>query len=87
MNDWGLGLLLGELRLVDLPCKKVLTIHNNSYQGNMWIPAIRNWSAMEFCFNKDSRKRFIDPRKIRKVREVSKKKSGTGHLTLSAHID
>ncbi len=29
----------------------------------MWIPAKRNWSAMVFCFNKESRKSFIDPRK------------------------
>lgn len=63
VNDWGLGFLLGKLKLENVDVKKILTIHNNSYQGNMWIPAIRNWSAMEFIYNKDSRKDYTDPRK------------------------
>lgn len=63
VNDWGLGFLLGKLKLEGFKAKRILTIHNNSYQGNMWIPAVRNWSAMEFCYNKISRKEFADPRK------------------------
>lgn len=63
VNDWGLGFLLGKLKLDKVTCKRILTIHNNSYQGNMWIPAVRNWSAMEFMYDRDLRKDFKDPRR------------------------
>ncbi|QEN03489.1 glycogen synthase [Thiospirochaeta perfilievii] len=62
VNDWGLGFLLGKLKYDNNSALRLLTIHNNSYQGNMWIPAIRNWSVMEYLYNKDSRKVFKDPR-------------------------
>ena len=61
-NDWGLGFLLGELKRVNNPAKRLFTIHNNSYQGNMWIPAIRNWSVMSFMSTKEGRASFVDPR-------------------------
>lgn len=61
-NDWGLGFLMAKLKYNNNPAKRLLTIHNNSYQGNMWIPAIRNWSVMEFMSIKDIKKNFKDPR-------------------------
>lgn len=63
VNDWGLGFLLGQLKLEDNPASRLLTIHNNSYQGNMWIPAIRNWSVMELMQDKETGKAFKDPRR------------------------
>lgn len=62
-NDWGLGFLLGKLKYDNNPAGRLLSIHNNSYQGNMWIPAIRNWSITEFLSIKCVKKDFIDPRK------------------------
>ncbi|MGL1894556.1 MAG: glycogen synthase [Spirochaetaceae bacterium] len=63
VNDWGLGFLLGQLKLDNNSAKRLITIHNNSYQGNMWIPAIRNWSVMSYLHSKEMRKDFKDPRK------------------------
>lgn len=62
-NDWGLGFLLGKLKHEKSTIPRVLTIHNNSYQGNMWIPAIRNWSIADFLSDRCVKKDFIDPRK------------------------
>jgi len=62
VNDWGLGFLLGELRVNNIKVKKLLTIHNNSYQGNMWIPAIRHWAAIDLLKNREIKKDFKDPR-------------------------
>lgn len=63
VNDWGLGFLLGLLKSKGNKARRILTIHNNSYQGNMWIPAIRNWSAMDFMYSKESRRDFTDLRR------------------------
>lgn len=62
-NDWGLGFLMAKLKMDNNPSKRVFSIHNNAYQGNMWIPAIKDWSVMEFFDRKEIKKSFIDPRK------------------------
>ena len=62
VNDWGLGFLLGKLKFDNDNTPTLLTIHNNSYQGNMWIPAIRNWSVMEYLYSDKTKNEFKDPR-------------------------
>lgn len=63
INDWPLSFLFARMELLGMKEKRVLTIHNNGYQGNIWIPAVRQWTVMEFCFNKRMREAFEDPRK------------------------
>ena len=62
-NDWGTGFLMAHLKLINNSSKRVFSIHNNAYQGNMWIPAIRNWSIMDYLENKTFKNDFMDPRK------------------------
>jgi starch synthase len=42
-NDWMAGYLFGMMEQQRMPQKRVLTVHNMSYQGNMWIPHIKGW--------------------------------------------
>jgi len=43
INDWVLGYLFGRMVQEDLPPKRVLTVHNIGYQGNIWKDRIRGW--------------------------------------------
>lgn len=43
INDWVLGYLFGRMAMEKMPQKRVLTVHNIGYQGNMGIPSISGW--------------------------------------------
>ena len=43
INDWALGYLFGRMHQEALPPKRVLTIHNIGYQGNIWKAMIHGW--------------------------------------------
>jgi starch synthase len=43
INDWTLGYLFGRMFVEKMPQKRVLTIHNIGYQGNIGKAAIQGW--------------------------------------------
>ncbi len=43
VNDWPFGYLFGRMAIEGFPQKRVLTVHNIGYQGNIWVPDIRGW--------------------------------------------
>ena len=43
INDWALGYLFGRMHQEALPPKRVLTVHNIGYQGNIWKAMIHGW--------------------------------------------
>lgn len=62
INDWVLGYLFGWMQLKGLPQKRVLTIHNVAYQGNIGKNEIHGWDMEEFLQHAETRDAFTDPR-------------------------
>jgi starch synthase len=61
INDWVLGYLFGWMKIEERPEKRVLTIHNVGYQGNVYKPGIAGWPIEEFVASDVTREVFTDP--------------------------
>jgi starch synthase len=64
VNDWQFGYLLGLMKMDNVNAKRVTTIHNLNYQGNIWRPmADKISSVMKTLMNYPSTSGlFQDPR-------------------------
>lgn len=62
INDWLLGYLFGRMVMEDLPPRRVLTIHNIGYQGNMWQGYIHYWHMQKILEHRIVGPLFVDPR-------------------------
>jgi len=62
INDWLLGYLFGLLEMHGLPQRRVLTIHNIGYQGNIGHETISGWDIGKITEHKKVGKLFEDPR-------------------------
>lgn len=62
INDWVLGYLFGWMELEGFVQKRVLTIHNIGYQGNIWRPLVLGWDISGFLRRKETAEAFTDPR-------------------------
>ena len=54
------GFLFGLMELAGKKQKKVLTVHNISYQGNLWCDHIKGWD-IEKIFRSKLKSLFMDP--------------------------
>ncbi|MCG2812511.1 MAG: glycogen synthase [Candidatus Aminicenantes bacterium] len=63
VNDWVLGYLFGRMAMEKLPQRRVLTIHNIGYQGNIGIETIKGWHIEKILADKRVGPLFLDPRK------------------------
>ncbi|MDD5086217.1 MAG: glycogen/starch synthase [Candidatus Nanoarchaeia archaeon] len=61
INDWVLGYLPGFMELEGMNQKKVLTVHNTGYQGNIWKDAVRGWNIKKIMHNERLNNLFTDP--------------------------
>lgn len=62
VNDWVLGYLLGRMAMTGMPQKKVLTIHNIGYQGNLGSDLITGWQIEALAKESALGTLFADPR-------------------------
>jgi|SRR5882724_457034 len=62
INDWLLGYLFGWMEMERLPQRRVLSIHNIGYQGNIWKPLIGGWDINPFLRHDATAGVFTDPR-------------------------
>ena len=62
INDWPLGYLFGYMALRQLKARRVLTIHNVGYQGNLWRADIDGWNIERLADDPDIGPLFDDPR-------------------------
>ncbi len=62
INDWALCFLFGRMAMLNFPQKRVLTIHNIGYQGNIWRDNIVNWKIEQILNDPIIGNNFIDPR-------------------------
>jgi starch synthase len=62
INDWPLGFLFGRMVVEEIPSKRILTIHNVGYQGNIGKKVIENWDIVKILTNKKTGNFFTDPR-------------------------
>ena len=62
INDWVLGYLFGWMTIEKMPQKRVLTVHNINYQGNIGRETIRGWDIEEILNNETIGRSFVDPR-------------------------
>ncbi|MCE9606538.1 MAG: glycogen synthase [Planctomycetia bacterium] len=62
INDWVLGYLFGRMEQLGLKTKRVLTIHNIGYQGNLGVDRIRGWTAESIANDPKLGPLFTDPR-------------------------
>lgn len=62
VNDWPLSFLLGRMVMEGLPQKRVLTLHNIGYQGNIWKGNIRGWQIEQLLKSGRVGAFFEDPR-------------------------
>jgi starch synthase len=63
INDWVLGYLFGQMVIEKQPSKRVLTIHNIGYQGNIGIDVIKDWDIANLLKNSKTGQFFRDPRR------------------------
>lgn len=65
VNDWQFGYLLGLMKLDGVGAKTLSTMHNLSYQGNMWIPKAAETSSVirTLIENPATYDLFQDPRR------------------------
>lgn len=63
VNDWLLGYLFGRMIMEGMPQRRVLTIHNVGYQGNIWRKAIVGWQIDKILNDGKAGPLFIDPHK------------------------
>lgn len=62
VNDWVLGYLLGRMAMLGLPQKRLLTIHNVAYQGNLGRDLIAGWPIESIADDAIVGPMFADPR-------------------------
>lgn len=62
INDWVLGYLFGRIAMKKLPPKKVITVHNIGYQGNIGKDTIKGWNIEEILKDEEIGRFFVDPR-------------------------
>lgn len=62
VNDWVLGYLFGRMVMRQMPQKRVLTIHNIGYQGNLGRSLIHGLSLEQLADNRSVGPLFKDPR-------------------------
>ncbi len=62
INDWGLAYLFAFMEMEGLAPKKVITIHNIGYQGNIWKPHIIGTEMEKILAHKKFGPLFEDPR-------------------------
>lgn len=62
INDWVLGYLFGRMVMEGMTQKRVLTVHNIGYQGNIGQETIRNWEIARILNDGNIGHLFIDPR-------------------------
>lgn len=63
LNDWVLSYLSARMYQKKLSPKKMLTIHNMQYQGNIGIDNIRGWEIEKLYHDSELGPLFTDPRK------------------------
>lgn len=61
VNDWVLGYLFGSMAMTGLQQKRVLTIHNIGYQGNIGIETIKGWHIAKILADRNIGPLFLDP--------------------------
>jgi starch synthase len=61
INDWVLCYLFGWMAIQKMPQKRVLTIHNIGYQGNIGQEIISRWDIKGILDDEDVGPLFIDP--------------------------
>ncbi len=61
INDWVLGYLFGKMVMGEMLPKRVLTIHNVGYQGNIGIDAINDWLISDILRDGKLGPLFRDP--------------------------
>jgi len=61
INDWVLGYLFGRMAMQQFTQKRVLTIHNIGYQGNMSQADIQGWTIEEILHHDTIGPLFVDP--------------------------
>jgi starch synthase len=61
VNDWPLGYLFGRMEMEGLPQKRVLTVHNIGYQGNIGRETIKAWDMAKILKHPRIGPLFLDP--------------------------
>ncbi len=62
INDWVLGYLFGRMVQRGMKAKRVITIHNIGYQGNLGANRIRGWTVESILHDPQLGPLFTDPR-------------------------
>lgn len=62
VNDWSLAYLFAFMEMQRLPQKRVITVHNVGYQGNIWKPFIKGTGMEAIASDKELGPLFEDPR-------------------------
>jgi starch synthase len=62
INDWLLGYLFGWMEIEGFTQRRVVTIHNIGYQGNIWRPLVLGWDISDFLKHEETTEAFTDPR-------------------------
>ncbi|MDO8564242.1 MAG: glycogen/starch synthase [Nanoarchaeota archaeon] len=61
-QDWPTGLLFGRMKQLGMKQKKVLTVHNVGYQGNVWGGVLKGTTLAEMAGDSKISESFRDPR-------------------------
>lgn len=61
-NDWPLGYLFARMQMAQLTARRVLTIHNIGYQGNIGKVSIKGWFIEKILQDEKLGPLFTDPR-------------------------
>jgi len=62
INDWPLGYLFGRMVMEGMPQRRILTIHNIGYQGNVGRSSIAGWDIEHIAKSPSIGHYFADPR-------------------------
>ena len=62
INDWGLAYLFAFMEMEGITAKKVITVHNIGYQGNIWKPLIWGTEMERILAHHKYGPLFQDPR-------------------------
>ncbi len=62
-NDWPTSFVFGLMEMQKIPGKRILTVHNMIYQGNIGMEVITQWEVSKILFDAGVGGSFIDPRK------------------------
>lgn len=60
INDWVLGYLFGRMAMEKIPSKRVLTVHNIGYQGNIGQDNVQNWQISKILADPAVGHLFVD---------------------------